>query len=416
VSVTARTIWIINQYASSPSTGYAGRHYYLARELAAQGHQVYVVAASFTHLLRQEPVTTGDITLEEADGFHMVWLRMPHYSDAHSKKRVANWFRFAWKLLKLPRVIPDAPDVVLYSSPGLIGFLGAQRLTKRFRVPLIFEVRDIWPLTLMQVGGYSRNHPFMRFLQWIEDKAYRDSDRVISNLRNAVEHMQARGMDPRKFAWVPNGFSMAEVSAPEPLSEGTVAQLPSGKFVVGYTGTLGVANALDVLLDAACQLKQHGDVAFVVVGGGKEKSALEAQAKRLGLENVTFIDPIPKTQVQSMLQHFDVCYIGWRDETLYRFGIGANKLPEYLFSGKPILHSFSGSCDPVSESRCGLTVPAEDSKAVSDAIVMFERMSGEERAAMGDAGRKYALGSYEYGALGVRLSTVLEEAVNEKTV
>jgi len=417
VSVTSRTIWIINQYASSPSTGYAGRHYYLARELVAQGHRVYVVAASFTHLLRKAPETTGDITLEKAEGFHMVWLRMPHYPDAHSKKRAANWFRFAWKLLKLPRVIPEVPDVVLYSSPGLVGFLGAQRLAKRFRVPLIFEVRDIWPLTLMQVGGYSRHHPFMRFLQWIEDRAYRDSDRVISNLKNAVEHMQARGMEPGKFAWVPNGFSMAEVSSPRPLSEEVSRRLPRDKFVVGYTGTLGAANALHVFLEAASRLRQHEDVAFVLVGGGKEKPELLAQAKTQGLNNVTFIEPIPKAQIQSMLQRFDVCFIGLTNDPLFQFGVSPNKLFDYMVAGRPIIYSIgSGNYRPVDDAKCGVTVAAEDPEAISEAVLQLHNVPKEDLDMMGENGRNYAFRNHEYGALAGRLSMVIEEAINEETV
>lgn len=411
------TLWIINQYASSPSTGYAGRHYYLARELAAQGHQVYVVAASFTHLLRESPRVDGDVTIETIDGVHMVWLRMPSYPHAHSKKRVWNWLRFAWALRRLPSALPESPGAILYSSPTLVGFLGAQRLARRFDVPLIFEVRDIWPLTLMQVGGYSERHPVMRFLQWIEDKAYRESDRVISNLKNAVEHMQARGMDPAKFAWVPNGFSMAEVSKPEPLDPSTRAQLPRDKFIVGYTGTLGVANALDTLLDAAERLKNEDDVAFVLVGGGKEKPALQRRAKEKGLKNVVFIDPIPKAQIQTMLQCFDVCFIGLSKEPLFHFGVSPNKLFDYLISGRPIIYSIdSGAYRPVDEAGCGLTVPAEDSGAIAEAVMKLKMLSEAERGEMGGRGRAYALGKHEYGELAGQLLHVVDGAIDEKGV
>jgi len=415
MTAVLKSIWIINQYASSPATGYAGRHYYLARELAAQGYRVTVVSASFTHLLRESPKVRGDITLEEAEGFQIAWVKMPRYPDAHSKKRVFNWFRFAWLLRKLPGAIAERPDAILYSSPSLVGYLGAQRLARRFAAPLIFEVRDIWPLTLMQVGGFSPRHPFMRLLQWIEDKAYRDSDRVISNLQNAVEHMQARGMDPAKFSWVPNGFSMAEVSHPEPLDPATSAQLPQGKFIVGYTGTLGVANALDTLLKAAERLKAYDDIAFVLVGGGKEKAALKQQATELGLDNVVFIDPIPKAQIQTMLARFDVCFIGWRDEPLYRFGIGANKIPEYLYSAKPILHSFSGKCDPVAGAGAGITIPAEDPGAIAEGVLELKALPESSRDEMGRRGRMYALEKHDYSMLALKLADVLEGALREKS-
>jgi len=406
-----KTIWMINQYASTPSTGYAGRHYYLARELVAQGHCVYVVAASFTHLLRKPVQVDRDITIETIDGVRMVWIRMPSYQHAHSKKRILNWFRFSWKLRRLVDVIPNRPDAILYSSPALIGFLGAQWLARRFDVPLIFEVRDIWPLTLVQIGGYSDRHPFIRFLQWVEDKAYRESDRVISNLKNAVEHMQSRGMDPAKFAWVPNGFSMAEVSQPEPLDPETSAQLPDGKFIVGYTGTLGVANALDTLLDAAELLKDDPEIVFVLVGGGKEKPVLQRQAREKGLKNVVFIDPIPKAQIQTMLQRFDVCFIGLAKEPLFQFGVSPNKLFDYLFSGRPVIYSIdSGAYRPVDDANCGVTVPAEDPAAIAQAVMELKSLPEAERKAMGARGHAYALEKHEYGVLATKLMSVVNEA------
>ena len=137
------------------------------------------------------------------EGVNIVWIKMPRYDDAHSAQRIINWFSFTWKLRGLISIISDKPDAILYSSPSLIGFLGSKYIKKVYPdARLVFEVRDIWPLTMVKLGGYLSINPFILFLQWIEDKAYRDSDRVISNLKNAVEHMVSRGMDKTKFSWV----------------------------------------------------------------------------------------------------------------------------------------------------------------------------------------------------------------------
>src|SRR5690606_26096320 len=168
-------------------------------------------------------------------------------------------------------LIPERPSAVLCSSPSLISFLGAKRLARRFQARLVFEVRDIWPLTLTEIGGYSRKHPFIRFLQWVEDMAYRDSDRVVSNLKFAVEHMVNRGMRRPKFKWIPNGISVDEVRVSTTLNDNVAAIIPKGKFIVGYTGTLGFSNALDTLIEAANILRDYSDIAFVIVGDGKER-------------------------------------------------------------------------------------------------------------------------------------------------
>ncbi|MFG3502812.1 glycosyltransferase family 4 protein [Pseudomonas sp. NPDC047963] len=402
-----KTVWIVHQYASTPASGIGGRHFYLAEELARLGYRVYVIAASANHLLHTQPKLSGDVTIEKVGGFHFVWIKMPGYTEAHSKQRAINWFLFPWKIQKLARLIADKPDAVLCSSPSLIAFLGAQRLANKFNARLIFEVRDIWPLTLTEIGGLSVNHPFIRIMQWVERRAYRDADRVVSNLKNSVEHMVCLGLQRQKFYWIPNGFSRTEVEQQVRLNEQARRKLPKEKFIVGYTGTLGVANALDVLLEAASRLRTYSDIAFVLVGHGKEKEQLKQQARALGLKTLYFIDPIPKVEIQSILQEFDACYIGWRENELYRFGIGANKIPEYLFSRKPIIHSYSGACEPVKECGAGLLVPAENPQAVADAILQLYRLPQAERDRLGENGRREAEETYEYSQLARRLETVL---------
>lgn len=403
-----KTIWIIHQYASTPETGMGGRHYYLAEELGKLGYKVYVIAAGYTHLLRKSPEIQQPFLFEKRDYFTFVWAKMPTYQEAHSKKRVLNWFLFPWKIQKLAKLIPDQPDVILCSSPSPIAFLGAEKLAKKFKARLAFEVRDIWPLTLIELGGYSPKHPFIRFMQWVEDRAYKKSNIVISNLRNAVEHMQNRGMDPEKFHWIPNGVSLTEISENIPLNQQSINELPINKFIIGYTGTVGVANTLDTLIDAAALLRAHQDkFAFVIVGNGKEKATLKQYADSLELNNIYFLDAIPKKEIQSMINNFDTCYIGWKKDNLYRYGIGANKIPEYIYSGKPILHGYSGNCDPVMELQTGLTVPAEDSQALAKAILDIYNMPEAEKNEISKRAKQAILSQYDYSILANQLANIL---------
>ena len=322
----SKTVWLINQYASTPEYGYAGRHYYLGKELVKKGYTVYLIVSAAHHLLRNKPQVDSSFLIEKDDGLNIVWVKMPSYTEAHSKIRALSWFLFPLKIQRLASILSEKPDVVLCSSPSLISFLGAKRLAKKFQARLIFEVRDIWPMTLIEVGGFSKKHPFIRFMQWIEDKAYLESDAVVSNLKNAVEHMVSRGMVRSKFNWIPNGFSLEEVELKSPLNNNSAAKLPANKFLIGYTGTMGAANALDTLIDSAEQLKYDLDVAFVLVGEGKEKVVLQQRVNEMGLNNVIFIDSIPKIQIQSMLSQFDACYIGLTKDPLFRFGVSPNKL------------------------------------------------------------------------------------------
>ncbi|WP_180062667.1 glycosyltransferase family 4 protein [Acinetobacter sp. YH12114] len=405
---TSKTIWLINQYSSTPEIAMGGRHYYLAQELAKKGYKVYLIAGRYSHLLRQPKQFSEPYLLEKIDkNFTFVWVNLPEYQEAHSKQRVLNWFKFSWALTKLTSVITDRPDAILYSSPSPIGYLGAKYLANKFKSKFVFEVRDIWPLTLIELGGHSPKHPFVRFMQWIEDRAYQKSDYVFSNLFNAVEHMMSRGLNPKKFNWIPNGISINEVMNKEELSQDVLSQLPKNKFIVGYTGTIGVANAIDDLIDAAKLLLAYKDIHFVLVGSGKEKQYLVQKALDLGLDNITFIDAIPKKQIQSMLSTFDICYIGWQKNSLYRFGIAPNKLPEYLYAGKPIIHAFSGKGDIVQQANAGITIEAEDPQAIADAVMRLYGLSDSERSVLGNNGHQYVLQHLEYKMIAEKLESII---------
>ncbi|EKU57209.1 MULTISPECIES: glycosyltransferase family 4 protein [Acinetobacter] len=403
-----KTFWFINQYSSTPETAMGGRHYYLAQELAKKGHQVYVIAGRYSHLLRNPKQFDEQYFIEEIiPNFSFVWINLPEYQEAHSKQRVLNWFKFSWLLRNMSNVIPAKPDVILYSSPSLIGYLGAKYLANKFRVPFIFEVRDIWPLTLMELGGHSSKHPFIKFMQWVEDRAYKKADYVFSNLYNAVEHMQTRGLDSSKFHWIPNGVSLEEVSQKQPLNAETLSQLPQNKFIIGYTGTIGVANAIDDLIEAAKILSSNPQLHFVLVGSGKEKENLIKKVQSLNLHNITFIDAIPKKQIQSMLEQFDICYIGWQKNSLYRFGIAPNKLPEYLYAGKPIIHAFSGKGDIVQQAQAGITIEAEDPEAIVGAVQQLYNLTAEQRQQLGSNGKQFVLQHLEYAMIAEKLENIV---------
>ncbi|AFT69996.1 Glycosyl transferase group 1 [Alloalcanivorax dieselolei B5] len=403
-----KTIWIINQYASLPSTGMGGRHRDLARELARRGHKVTLVSARWTHLVRDNEAAEAAPDEEMFEGFRFVRVSVGRYAHAQDKKRILNWFSFAWKLTGLAGTLNERPDVVLYSSPSLIGFLGAERLARKYSARLVFEVRDIWPLTFSELGGYSHRHPFIRFLQWIEDRAYRNSDFVISNLPGAVDHMIGRGLSSEKFRWIPNGFSKADVDQCLPLPSEVYSKLPKDTFNICYTGTIGTANALHTLVKAASLLKDEPSISFTIVGQGSEKEALKESVTRLGLSNVFFVDPVPKNMVQSILQECDVCYLGLTGDSLFRFGVSPNKLFDYLVSGKPIIYGIdSGDYRPVEEFGAGLQIKPEDPVGLANAVKELKSRSKRELSEMGGNGRKAAFEYHEYGMLAKKLENVL---------
>jgi glycosyltransferase involved in cell wall biosynthesis len=208
---------------------------------------------------------------------------------------------------------------------------------------------------------------------------------------------------------VPNGVDPAEWHADGPALQDSIADALAklrlhGLSVVGYAGAHGVANALDTFLDAA-KLMHSETVAFVLVGGGPRKSALQHRAQAEGMQNVWFIDPAKKEQIPALLRCFDVAYIGLQRQPLFRFGIAPNKLTDYMMAARPVLLAIEAGNDPVAEAGCGLTIKPEDPHAVAQGIRTLLALSEDERKAMGQRGRDFVLKNHTYAVLARRFLT-----------
>lgn len=397
--MTNKNIWIINQYAGSRYHGMNYRSYYIGRELVSMGHHVRLITGAFSHLLRVIPEMNSRFKEEKIDGIDYVWVKTKHYSASKSIGRILGMFRFILNLLFLKTKEFEKPDIIVVSSISPLPILNGYLWSRKYKAKLIFEVRDIWPLSLIELGNVSPYHPFVVFLQWIENFAYRKADKVISVLPNALQHMQAHGLDPEKFCYIPNGIDCQEANNSMLYSKQIPDYRQKDKFLVGYLGTLGIANALDYFIAAAEKLKNQNDIAFVLVGKGQEEAHLKKTIKEKGLTNIRIYPGVSKDQVQSVLAQFDVCYVGWFKHPLYRFGISANKIFDYMLSKKPIIHGSNASNDPIKEAECGISIPPENTEAIVEAILSLKDMPVEDRNKFGENGFNYVQKHHDYKQL-----------------
>ncbi|MCC2956193.1 glycosyltransferase family 4 protein [Massilia sp. IC2-477] len=410
-------ILLINHYAGSVHHGMEYRPYYLAREWVRLGHRVRIVAASHAHVRTRQPALAGRSRRDEnIDGIDYTWFATPPYRG-NDLARVRNMGAFVLRLwVEARRLTREfAPDVVIASSTYPLDIWPAHRIARLAGARLLHEVHDLWPLSPMELGGFSRRHPFIRLLQAAEDYACRHADTIVSILPKVREHLEARGMAPHKLHLIPNGLDPAEwLAAPPALPEALDALLSGlraqGLAVVGYAGSHGLANALDTLLEAASLMKNQ-PLAFVLVGDGPEKPRLERRARELGLARVHFVAPVAKVQIPALMARLDIAYLGWQRQPLYRFGIAPNKLLDYMMGGCPVLHAVEAGNDPVREAGCGITVAPEDPAAVARGLAALLAMSRAERRALGERGRAHALANLTYPVLGRRFLTTFAHEV-----
>jgi glycosyltransferase involved in cell wall biosynthesis len=411
-------IWILNHYAIPPDSPGGTRHYDFARELVKRGHQVIIFASGFSHRTRKEERLTKKqkYRRENIDGVEFIWIRTTPYHKGNDWRRVVNMLSYSWRVFSLGRRLQEKPDVILASSPHPFAGLAGYLLSRRKKAAFIFEVRDLWPQTLVEIGGYSHKSLTVKLLRALERFLYRKAKKIVVLPPNAPEYITRLGIPGDKIVRIPNGvspetFSRSDVALPEALNK-TIASLKSkGKLLAVYAGAHGIANALDTIVEAAKLIQERGidKVHFLMVGEGPEKAGLKTKAKDWRLSNITFHEPIAKGAIPGLLRASDIAVLSWRRSSLYKHGVSANKLWDYMFCARPIVWAIDTLADPVAEANCGLTVPAEDSEAMAQAIVKLSGLSDNERREMGLKGHEYIMKYQAIPVLADRLLKVMEE-------
>lgn len=406
----SKRIWFFNDYAGSKYHGMEFRNYYVARELVKLGHKVTIVSASYMHLFKKLPETDGEeYAFEKIDGIDYIWIDVPHYKTSTDKKRVWKWFMFVKKLYKLPIKKMDKPDYIIASPMAPFLIKPAHYFSKKFNAKLIYEVKDIWPLSLMELGGYSKNHPFIWLMQRFSNYAYKKSDLTISVLANAYTYMKQHGLEEKKFKYIPNGISLEDMEDNQELNRITLKSLPKDSFLVGYTGTIGIANALDSFVESAIELKEYPKIKLLLVGDGKEREKLKSIVSKKKLTNVLFIDAIPKNEVQSILSYLDVCYIGLQKKPIFEYGVSPNKLFDYLYASKPILYGVNDKNSIIKRANAGVIVLSDNHRSIAKGIIELYNMSKGKREELGENGKEYVLKHHTYENIAKEFIKTLKE-------
>ena len=404
-------ILLINHYAGSDYHGMEFRPYYMAREWKEMGHNVTILGADFSHLRKNNPVIERDFQEEMVNGIRYVWVKTPKY-QGNGVGRIKNISTFMWKLRTNYKMIADKykPDAVIASSTYPLDIYPAYRIANRCNAKLCFEIHDLWPLSPMEIGGFSKNNPAIFILQRAEDFAFKNSDVIVSILPDADKHIKERGFSTDKFVYVPNGIIVNDEKK-NPPKEKTIERLEQlkkeGYFLVGYTGNHSPANVLDTLIDAGKETTDK-KIKYVLVGKGNVKNELIEYAKANNVSNVEFLDPVLKDNMDNVLQLLDICFISLKKQNLFNYGVSPNKLFDYMMAARPVIYAVEASNDPVKDCGCGISVPAENPKAVVEAVMKIKKLSDEEKVEMGKRGREYVLENHMYHPLAERFLNAIK--------
>lgn len=407
----SKTIWYVTKYFSpKTSSSPGGRGWFLVDEMHRAGYQVVVISSDSNNLV-DLPVLKEFVTLQNTDGVKIVWLKTMKYSVAKSLRRILSWFHFEWNLFWLDKSQLPRPDVVIISSLSLLTIINGLLMRLKYKSRLVFEVRDIWPLTIVEEGGFSNKNLFVRGLAWLERLAYRKSDAIVGTMPNLAAHVRTEIGCERPVFCVPMGVSQDHLADVAELPIDYVERyLSSDKFKVVHAGTIGITNALDVFFNAARAMREHTDIEFVIVGDGALKQSYQNQYG--DLPNLIFAPKVPRNMVQAVLERGDLLYFSVHDSRVWDYGQSLNKIIDYMLAAKPVIASYNGYPSMINESGCGKFVPANDVGALVAVIQEMRLKSPEELSRMGRGGREWLLTNRLYSKLARDYISILFDGVS----
>jgi colanic acid biosynthesis glycosyl transferase WcaI len=320
---------------------------------------------------------------------YRTWLWPLPNRKAH--ERVRNYVSFclsaAIRGLSLPR-----PDVIIATSPQLLVALAGWWLAFVRQIPFVFEVRDLWPESLIAVGVGGENSLLHRSLAKIAGFLYERADLIVVVTPAFREYLIEHWRIPTgKIAVVENGVE-TDLFCPQPKSADCSLRRELGageKFLVCYVGTMGLAHGLETLLDAAGQLlEQRPDVLFLLVGEGAEKARIQSLAESRRLMNVRFLDQQPRERIPAFISASDACLVLLKKTDVFKTVI-PTKMLEFMSCGRPVIVCVEGQARQiVEEANSGIAVEPENSREVAHAIT---RLLTDQalRCELGQNGRRY---------------------------
>jgi glycosyltransferase involved in cell wall biosynthesis len=355
----------------------AARTFEHARHWAALGHEVTVITGFPNHptgVIR--PEYRGEwLRRERVEGIDLLRTWIYIAANKGFTRRILNFLSFFASSLVLGALLTRRPDVVVGTSPQFFCAVAAYGLSLVKRAPFVFEVRDIWPQSAVELGVL-RNRGLIRLLEAIEMHLYRRAALIVPVAESTRAYLLAKGVPADKIRIVPNGIDAKYLES----AAATPAQIRDelnlrDRFVVSYIGTHGMSHALDTVLRAAKRLERDASLHFLFVGEGAEKEMLQQLARELGLQNVTFINEQPRDRLLAFYRASDLSIV-----PLKRLPIFTKVLPSKLFelmgAGCPIICSVEGeAAELVRRADAGDCIEPEDAEALAAAI---ERLRGDE--------------------------------------
>ena len=402
-------ILVVSKYAPVPGYGSNPRWFNLGKKFSEFGYNVCIVTSDSNHgsAYRVESSKFSNFTEENVNFFIIKTLK---YNKTNSLLRVLSWFDFDIKLFRYCGHMK--PDVVVISSLSLTSIIFGLFLKAFRRSCFVFEVRDIWPLTMIVEGGFSSWNPLALYLRMLEVLSYSRADLIVGTMPNLKQHVGESGVhrEASHFHTCGIGVSTKRIDLDNDFEfNSTIERKIIGKTLVGYCGSIGLTNNLSNFIDYIAQCDRH-DVVFIIAGDGAFRQQFEK--KLAETDNVFFLGKIPPEQVQGFLRRCNILFLSTLPSKVWDYGQSMNKVVDYMLAAKYIVAQYTGHPSFINEAKCGIFT---DAAGLKDCLNAALEMPPAERDAAGLAGREWLLKHQSYQKLARDYLRKIESCVKDRT-
>lgn len=387
-----QNVWIWNHYATNMFFDQAGRHYWFAENLIKEGYKPTIFCASTNHFSENHIDTKdGNYSTDSVNSIPFVFVNTPEYKG-NGKKRVFNMISFYRGLLKVAEEfakLNGEPDVIMASSVHPLTLIAGIKVAKKFGVPCICEVRDLWPETLIAYDKLDKNSLITKVLHFGEKWIYKKADKLVFTMEGGKDYIVEQGwnkekggpIDLNKIHHINNGVYLESFNYNRDHFQFKDEDLDDpNTFKVIYAGSIRQVNNVRSIVDAAMEVQKKGagEVIFIIYGDGSDREYLEHYCNDNEINNVVFKGFVEKKRIPYILSKSNLNILHFDQNSIKKYGASLNKLFEYFASGKPILSDCLFGYDLVNKYNGGIVADNADAKIIADKILFLKNMNEDD--------------------------------------
>lgn len=414
-----QNVWIWNHYATNMFFDQAGRHYWFAENLIEEGYKPIIFCASTNHFSDNHIDTKGSkYSLDSVNNIPFVFVNTPEYKG-NGKKRVLNMISFYRGLFKTAKEYAELngkPDVILASSVHPLTLVAGIKVAKKFGIPCICEVRDLWPESVVAYGSLKRKGILAKLLYKGEKWIYEKADKLVFTMEGGKDYILEQGwnkenggpIDLDKVNHINNGVNLESFNYNKEKYQLEDEDINNPNiFKVVYTGSIRTVNKIGLLVDVSKKLKSK-NVKFLIWGDGDQVEKIQQRIDEENLKNIVLKGRVDKKYIPNIVSKADLNVIMGETSQIFRFGLSPNKLFEYFAAGKPVLQTFKAQFSIVEKNKAGIELL--ESSVDSIVVTLNEFISFDDKEYLSYCENSSELAkTYDYEKLTNDLIIVIED-------